>query len=1088
MALTRITEGVIKPNENYVVNNINSIGVTTSTNFKTGTSNLHNVGIEIAGINVLGADTPIGTGATIYDAGGAVFTGVVTATSFSGNITGGGNVSGVDATFTGNVSIGGTLTYEDVTNIDSVGLVTARTGLVSPYADIDDWIDVGNHIQLGNAGIVTAKGADINGDIDVDGHTNLDNVSIAGVTTFAGNSVVSGSYFDIQDTKKLRLGTDGDLNLYHQGGANFIKNSSSQIIHIQTDASIRFNSTTGSENILIGEANGPVKLFYDNVLKLSTASSGVNIVGTTTTGQLAVTGISTFGGNLDINASIDVSGQAVVSGDLDVSADIRHIGNTGTRLRFETDTISARTAGDERLRITSGGAIGINTSVPSTAQDLTIDGASNYKAGIFYKQAGVNQYRFMCEGGTGHVYYDTFVNDRDHIFRVDSQSTGGTPVFRIGGDGKVSVGTEQTTHTLGITGGTSRQLLVKGGEADIWLESTGGSSTVWRILGSTGGSTHQFRIYDNTNSADRLVIDSQGRLSCGPGAETGSLSSSLHVRRNSGGTAAGESVIAATMGDHTTMNNAMLTVRNAGNRGARGHGSGSKLASFEFNDKNALTIDKDGLVQIGGDSSVSGTWHTEVYNDSGDCRALLAGTSGAWLQLQDTGSSEKFVIAANGDCNLYSYKNDDSICFNTTTGGATTQMLKLLGDGNIRWFPDGASGVNLHMTSGTSSVVFAANKNGSTGTSWHFKNQNSSGQARTWMEVSDAQCVAMPYAMGGTNILNLYNTTGRDGLNIFANVSSGNQNSDCGAITFNGYAQTNGAWIQGTNELAWGKKDLLLGTSYGTGNNYDTRDWDKPVQRLTYGGWVGMKEAATTNAAVKSLLHIKGTSDNGSADATLTIEDSDDTAGSKEPILAFDGNGTRQGRIMSSDATSTTNSIAGGLFFGVGSSNTSVLQCTGMRTVKVHNDVRGWSTVEYNSIRQHQKMFYSPGNAVATHTILRIRRYWWGWGSYKIRCKAIYYNSSLESTYYVNGHGSGGNHYSISNETFGGSASSNSWNCTVSHIASNNSPGGGSPNVWYADVQVNIPNYYYVVVWVEAWGSSYSTDPTSMHYDSYCLM
>ena len=52
---------------------------------KTGTSNLHNVGIEIAGINVLGADTPIGTGSTIYDSGAAIFTGVVTATQFKGD-------------------------------------------------------------------------------------------------------------------------------------------------------------------------------------------------------------------------------------------------------------------------------------------------------------------------------------------------------------------------------------------------------------------------------------------------------------------------------------------------------------------------------------------------------------------------------------------------------------------------------------------------------------------------------------------------------------------------------------------------------------------------------------------------------------------------------------------------------------------------------------------------------------------------------------------------------------------------------------------------------------------------------------------
>ena len=54
------------------------------------------------------------TGGAIGMPEGAVVTGVVTATSGS---------------FSGNVSIGGTLTYEDVTNIDSVGLITARSGI-----------------------------------------------------------------------------------------------------------------------------------------------------------------------------------------------------------------------------------------------------------------------------------------------------------------------------------------------------------------------------------------------------------------------------------------------------------------------------------------------------------------------------------------------------------------------------------------------------------------------------------------------------------------------------------------------------------------------------------------------------------------------------------------------------------------------------------------------------------------------------------------------------------------------------------------------------------------------------------------------
>ena len=73
-------------------------------------------------LNVDSIKNRTGTGAPSFPSGASV-TGVITATTFSGNIT------GTAATFTGNVSIAGTLTYEDVTNIDSVGLVTARSGV-----------------------------------------------------------------------------------------------------------------------------------------------------------------------------------------------------------------------------------------------------------------------------------------------------------------------------------------------------------------------------------------------------------------------------------------------------------------------------------------------------------------------------------------------------------------------------------------------------------------------------------------------------------------------------------------------------------------------------------------------------------------------------------------------------------------------------------------------------------------------------------------------------------------------------------------------------------------------------------------------
>jgi len=73
-------------------------------------------------LNVDSIKNRTGTGAPSFPSGATV-TGVITATTFSGNIT------GTAATFTGNVSIAGTLTYEDVTNVDAIGLITARTGV-----------------------------------------------------------------------------------------------------------------------------------------------------------------------------------------------------------------------------------------------------------------------------------------------------------------------------------------------------------------------------------------------------------------------------------------------------------------------------------------------------------------------------------------------------------------------------------------------------------------------------------------------------------------------------------------------------------------------------------------------------------------------------------------------------------------------------------------------------------------------------------------------------------------------------------------------------------------------------------------------
>ena len=101
---------------------------------------------------------------------------------FSGIVTAVGN-----AAFSGNVSVGGTLTYEDVTNIDAVGLVTARNGVV-----------VGSGITLSKdgdgffTGIVTATSF-VGSGSGLTGVASTDNIRTNTNATFLQNINVSGT-------------------------------------------------------------------------------------------------------------------------------------------------------------------------------------------------------------------------------------------------------------------------------------------------------------------------------------------------------------------------------------------------------------------------------------------------------------------------------------------------------------------------------------------------------------------------------------------------------------------------------------------------------------------------------------------------------------------------------------------------------------------------------------------------------------------------------------------------------------------------------------------------------------------------------
>ena len=190
---------------------INAAGVTTASNFKTGSTNVHSVGVEAAGINVLGGDTPIGAGSTIYNSGAAIFTGIITAPS---------------AVFTGNVSIAGTLTYEDVTSIDSIGIITARSDIRANGNIVGD-----NSTNVSGINNVTATAFYGNG-------ANLTGIDATKIIT--GNTQVqtidTGSNGHVkvitEGGERLRISNGGQIGL---SGANY--GSSGQVLTSQGSGS-----------------------------------------------------------------------------------------------------------------------------------------------------------------------------------------------------------------------------------------------------------------------------------------------------------------------------------------------------------------------------------------------------------------------------------------------------------------------------------------------------------------------------------------------------------------------------------------------------------------------------------------------------------------------------------------------------------------------------------------------------------------------------------------------------------------------------------------------------------------------------------
>ena len=243
-------------------------GIVSATSFYGDGANITGVAntdvINTENLNVIGVTT-VGSAVTINSTGIDAVSGVITASSFVGNVTGncsgssgsatgnaGGltgtpditvnNITGVAATFTG------VLTYEDVTNVDSVGIVTARGGL-----------------EVGAAGV--------GGTISSGG-----NVIFAGITTV-------GTALSLADNVRAKFGDGGDLSIWHNGTHTYIQESGSGALQLR-GANLILDNADGSKRYIDCNDGGSVEAYYNGSKKWETTNEG-----TVTTGIATVTAI-----------------------------------------------------------------------------------------------------------------------------------------------------------------------------------------------------------------------------------------------------------------------------------------------------------------------------------------------------------------------------------------------------------------------------------------------------------------------------------------------------------------------------------------------------------------------------------------------------------------------------------------------------------------------------------------------------------------------------------------------------------------------------------------------------------------------------
>ena len=273
-----------------------------------------------------------------------------------------------------NATVGGVLTYEDVTNVDSIGIVTARAGVL-----------VGSGITLSKDGDIFATGVTTTGSLvsngAVSGTTGTFSGAISGTTgTFTDNLDVATSIRHIGDTDtKISF----DTNIIHLDTNNEerIRIDSNGRLTSSTSTARASAGVSGMIQVETADGNGAINIVQNQ----NTAAGSPSLVlaksrGTSVNSNTVVANNDTLGNikfagadGTDLNTPA-----AQITGQVDGTPGSNDMPG---RLLFYT-TADGSSSLTERVRITSTGSVGIGTETVSGAKLDVIDGIINVGAAV----------------------------------------------------------------------------------------------------------------------------------------------------------------------------------------------------------------------------------------------------------------------------------------------------------------------------------------------------------------------------------------------------------------------------------------------------------------------------------------------------------------------------------------------------------------------------------------------------------------------------------------------------------------------------------------------------------------------------------